>query len=391
MQVEDRSRDRSATYGVKRKVFFPSAPSVSRFEWATVARLTCGGACGKIHSGWWNGLITVVRRAMPRLGKQCMPVRFHITSEWGDRDVTCGELVTIGRSEKNDVTLNHSTVSRSHVLLRRLGDGKYYVMDMGSMNGTFVNDKRVVVPAALNEGDTIRIGGFTLHVHLIEEPSEEAADLDSSDGESTMYANDHMLRELTILVVDVRDYTPMSEEIPAVLLASVMGSWFRSANEVVARNAGVVDKFIGDAVMVRWMTGDGGLTTKDCVMAALRTALEIEQASEAVNTEFPELPKPLRVGAGINTGRAILGNVGANSRRDYTALGDAVNAAFRFEKATKTLKRDLVAGPKSYKHFRSVIDESCLREVTVKGKGKPIPVCALTYEELARILAREAD
>ncbi len=139
-----------------------------------------------------------------------------------------------------------------------------------------------------------------------------------------------------MLVADIRDYSSISEQLPMDLLAKLLGEWFRSVNDVIETNEGGVDKFIGDAVMACWLI-NGKNPEKD-VRNTLKAAYELHVATELINQSYPQLQKPLQIGVGINTGEAIVGDVGSGRLQDYTVLGDSVNLAFRLEKATKELK-----------------------------------------------------
>ena len=174
----------------------------------------------------------------------------------------------------------------------------------------------------------------------------------------------------------------MSEKLPVDLLARVMSNWFRVASEIVIKNDGVVDKFIGDAIMVRWTEEPTNKIAP--VTSALKTAVEFNKALHGINAQFPDLPAPLRIGIGINSGQAVLGNVGGSSR-DYPALGDSVNLAFRLESASKELGKDVVIGPTSCEQMKKEIVKSNLHEITVKGKEAPIRACALTFDQIEDI------
>lgn len=312
-----------------------------------------------------------------------MPATFHLKSDDGDREFSYGQLVSIGRSNENDIALQDPKVSRSHAILRCLGDGRYYVMDTGSANGVFVNGKRVVVPFALSDSDKIRLGDHLLVFH--EEPAlNRTCANDRSDATPTVLSIGSKVQTLTILVVDIRDYTVMSEKISVDLLAVVLGRWVRCTSEIAEKNGGVIDHFIGDAVMMRWLTGKQEI--HDSVAAALKTAYEMNRASSVLSKEFRALPHPLKIGVGINTGEAILGNVGATSRCDYTALGDSVNLAFRFESESKSLGTDVVIGPDSYKHLPNKVWERRLHSIKVKWKDKPVTVCALNFDQVGKII-----
>ena len=92
------------------------------------------------------------------------------------------------------------------------------------------------------------------------------------------------------------------------------------------------------------------------------------------------------VGCGTNSGQAILGNVGAGGMREYTALGDSVNIAFRLETASKELKKDVVIGPDSYGLLPKHLWQDSLQLVWGKNKKDPIPVWPVTFEELDKVL-----
>jgi adenylate cyclase len=209
------------------------------------------------------------------------------------------------------------------------------------------------------------------------------ADPDSIHEAQTILNMDATSREMTVFVSDIRGFTSMSKKISDDALAVVLGAWFREVNEVVESNGGVIDKFIGDAVMAIWLKGKGG--TSDTVYSALRTALELNRAMGEINDRFPDLPAPLRIGVGINTGRAFMGNVGVAGTRDYTALGDTVNVAFHLESSTKTLDTDVVLSDKSYKHLPDGSFEKYLRSAEIKGGDEAVTVCAMSFAQLGEI------
>ena len=310
-----------------------------------------------------------------------MTATIHYELNGEEQAFSCGMLATIGRVDTNDISISDPRISRSHAVLRYLGDGKYYLMDVGSANGTFVNGQRIIIPVALKNGDEISVGS---HVLVFQQEVEEEAVVEQAeqafDATPTIVTNKREAQLITILVADIRGYTAMAEEIPVALLASILGKWFRVASEIVEQNSGIVDKLIGDAIMVRWPTSKEKI--RESVVLALNTAHEMKVASEELSEEFTEWPHALKIGVGINTGRAMVGNVGASSIRDYTAVGDAVNLAFRFETASKQLEKDLVIGPDSYETVPEIIRAVRKQSIMVKGKVRPITICALSFEEL---------
>ena len=298
--------------------------------------------------------------------------------------VECGQLLAIGRGSTNDIVLREDKVSRNHAFIRCLGSGKYYVMDAGSANGTVVNGRRIVFPRALGTLDEVRVGSRTLTFFLEDEEQAHADEL-GIDTESTMVTMDSVVEEIAILVVDIRGYTALSEAVPVHFLGTVLGRWFRAANDIVEANGGVVDKFIGDAVMACWAMG--GESKKNVIRSVLSAGLEMNRALQEVNAEFSGLPWPMQIGMGINAGQAVMGTMGATSKRDYTAIGDSVNLAFRLESESKTLSKDVVIASDCCEFLSSEIKATYHAKVTVKGSERVFDVCAFTFDELDKLLA----
>jgi len=289
----------------------------------------------------------------------------------------CERVLTIGRVPPNDVILTDPKVSRHHAIIRLFGDRRYHLVDLGSANGCLVNGRRVIVPCALANGDRIHIGEQMLTFY---DADIQTPQIQESDSASTMMTYNSKVQEIVVLVADIRNFSQMSEQIEVCLLAQVIGRWFGMVTSIVEEHQGVVDKFIGDAVMVRWVSlrGQAGAMTTE----SLKTACALHGAANKVNEEFPDLPGPLKIGVGINMGHAVLGNVGSSRARDYTALGDSVNLAFRIEKASKELGKGIVVGDDAYKHLPASLQCGHPETIVVKGKEAPITVHAFDCEEI---------
>lgn len=300
------------------------------------------------------------------------------------RKMPCRSLVTIGRIPPNDLVLpSDLKVSRNHALIRIMGDGRYYLTDLGSSNGTYVNGHRVMVPYALKDADQIKIGDSTI-CFTCEADVEVAGDRRGDGDGATQLTVGAAVQKLTILVADIRNFTAMNERLPHDVLAVVLGRFFRDCTEAVEKNGGVVDKFLGDAIMARWIVGSEGVVSS--VRSALSAVHGMWSVVQKLNNEHAALSNSLRIGAGLNTGPAVLGNIGAGGSRDYTALGDSVNIAFRLESASKELKKDVVIGPSSYQTMPPTLWQNGLLPVFVKNKTDPITVWAVTFDQLQSII-----
>lgn len=316
-----------------------------------------------------------------------MKAKLHYKRGEEEREIACAPLLTIGRTPPNDIIVAHPKVSRSHAMIRMLEAGEYYLVDVGSTNGTFLNGKRVVTPMRLKDRDVIAVEDCVLTFVGVPAPAA-AAPVEEAEDEQltlTMTSLDIEMKEITLLVCDIRNYTPISECMPPNELAALMAKWFKMATKVIEECAGTIDKFIGDAIMVRWAPGPGK-SVRDNVASALKVAKRLSEICGQVNASHARLPYPFRVGVGINTGKAVLGSLGGSGYREYTAIGDSVNMAFRFESESKNLGKDVVIGADSYKHLPERLWSSALRAVTVKGKSEPVSVWALLFNELDAVL-----
>ena len=235
---------------------------------------------------------------------------------------------TVGRSDDNNFVLGDRWISRNHAMLQCMDTGEFYLIDLGSRNGSFINGRRVSVPVTLHNGDAITFGQTELKFYC---PVRETASVSSFNAEShnfTATATLHVRRMISILVVDIRDYTVMTRQLDEKVLSEAIGTWFRYAGKIIGEYGSWVDKYIGDAVMAVWVHGTQEVTPQS-MLQITRAMSKLNKMTGQLHEEFP-LPFPLRIGAGLNTGYAMVGNTGSSDRPDYTALVDTVNAAFRF-------------------------------------------------------------
>jgi adenylate cyclase len=314
------------------------------------------------------------------------PTLFIRTKET-DSQIPCGDLVTVGRDTINTVVLNDTKVSRSHALIQRLGDGKHYLVDLGSANGTIVDGKSVQVPRELKNLDEIWIGDSTIVFQCDAESPQQLprATTRKPNPNATLRDDGLTIREtvsITALVIDIHDYTAMSGMLPFNMLGKLISHWLARMSEVADNNKGVIDKFIGDAVMLRWVT-EPEAEVDNTVVIALKAALDAHQATDEMNSDFPDLPVRLRIHAGLNHGLATFGTIGGRRGGDYTALGDSVNLAFRLEKVTDSVSSDIAIGPDAFHQLPKPCWENNLHKVPIAGKREMVEVCGLKFQDLA--------
>jgi adenylate cyclase len=291
-----------------------------------------------------------------------------------------GQSWAIGRGDGCTVMLDSRSVSRLHALIQRKDAGDLALVDLGSRNGSFVNSRRVSFPVVLNDKDRLIFGDQEL---LFRNPSLATSILSLPEADTrnapTTALHTHSLA--TIVVVDIRDFTPLARTLSEALLSQTIGTWFLRVGQITQHLGSWAQKYIGDAVMAVWVHDDPNHVGPD-LLRALQAVSEINTATSEISRTLP-LPAPLRIGAGVNTGQAIIGGT------DYTALGDTVNAAFRLESATKTLGLGVALGERSYQEL-ALTGESVFvkREVALKGYEGANSAWAISFEALQEFLKR---
>lgn len=300
-----------------------------------------------------------------------MPAKIRVTPLAGEPfELTIGNTATIGRTSDNTVCLSGSPlVSRQHALVRCHDGFQYQIIDLGSRNGTYVNEQRVVMPTALENGAGILIGKNQLLFQQIDDDESTAA-LEVTIAGSMAGAHPDV-QPVALLVCDIRGFSTMAEKISSAELAQHLGVWFREAGNLVTKNGGTIDKFIGDAVLAYW-SGCGDAPV-DCV-ATLRIARQLLSLAETIR--WPN-EQPFRVGVALHFGSVTCGNVGLDAQRDATIIGDAVNTVFRLESVMKELNQAIVLSADFREHLPETEPLLDLGERKLKGKQQQVGVYGL--------------
>lgn len=296
---------------------------------------------------------------------------------------------TIGRSDDNNFVLSDRWISRSHAMLQRMETGEFYLIDLGSRNGSFVNGRRVSIPVTLKNSDRLVFGQTELEFNCppTNRLSGPLIEADSEDFTATL-----TVRSLiSVMVMDIRDFTVLTRQLDETILSEVIGSWFRQAGQIIREHGSWVDKYIGDAIMAVWFHKANGVS-QDEMLRICQALSQLHKATDELSSRYP-LPFPLRVGAGINTGYAMVGNAGSSDRSDYTALGDTVNAAFRLESCTKQIGKDIALGETTYKYLSELGGSNVFKQyaVDLKGYEHPTITYGSTFAELNSFLKTKSN
>ena len=294
------------------------------------------------------------------------------------KEVVCDTVITLGRDVHNDIPIDDLTVSRNHAMVRRIGHDDFYLVDSGSANGSLLNGLRISMPTLLKNGDLLKVGN--LKINFVQEKKSISGN-DTQSMLETVISDTPEISEITILVADIRGFTTLSESINIRALTKIMNTWFSQVSDIIMKNGGLVDKFIGDCVFARWQAS---AEDKKTIYRILNAAIAINKVTESIMDDNPDVKENIRIGVGINTGAASI-----TAGQDNSAMGDAVNLAFRLESATKVIGKDLVMSECAYKDLPKEFWATSELHIRVKGKRDPIRIVGLNFPEVEKILMSE--
>jgi adenylate cyclase len=179
------------------------------------------------------------------------------------------------------------------------------------------------------------------------------------------------MREITALFTDIEDFTNLTERAEPTDLVALLDAYFDVATRIVTDHGGMIDKIVGDAIHAIF---NAPFTLEDHPQRAVAAALALVKATEEVRrTPLGERLQLGRTRVGMETGPAIVGDVGGSRKLDYTAHGNAINAAARLEAANKDLGSDICIGPGT----AARLDPTTLRRIgtlTLRGQSGEIDV-----------------
>jgi adenylate cyclase len=188
-------------------------------------------------------------------------------------------------------------------------------------------------------------------------------------------------KSAAIFFSDIRNFTSMSESLEPEEVVEFLNQYMTRMVNCVNNTHGVVDKFIGDAIMAVWGTPvSQGNDTENAVNGALMMRESLAQFN--IGRGDPKKPV-IRIGCGINTGFVLAGQIGSQDRMEYTVIGDAVNLASRIESLNKPLGTDILLSQDSYELVKDIFVIQAMEKIMVKGKSQP--------QQIYAVLSRKDD
>jgi adenylate cyclase len=225
--------------------------------------------------------------------------------------------LSFGRVASNQVVLPDEKVSRRHALIHPQGEREFWMVDLGSRNGTYVNQRRLSQPLRLRDGDQIQIGPFNFVFHQ----ASARTPTDPEKDQSTLVTLvDVRALACWLLVADMESSTDLAKSLPPDELAIVMGRWLLNCKRVVEANAGTVNKYLGDGFLAYWRATEVGAN----------------QIATALNS-LRELQSNIQPRFRFVVHRAEVTFGGVASLGEESLSGTAVNFVFRMEKVASLL------------------------------------------------------
>lgn len=179
-------------------------------------------------------------------------------------------------------------------------------------------------------------------------------------------------KEVTVLFSDIRSFTSLSEKTQPVELVTLLNRYFTVMTEEILKKKGVLDKYIGDAIMAFWGAPINNPKQADF---ALEASIAMLERLDKLNIELEKEDKDkINIGIGLYTGPVVVGNMGSEQRLNYTVMGDTVNVAARLESLNKQYKTRIIVGERTKNQITKKYNWQSLGSVQVKGRTEPINI-----------------
>jgi class 3 adenylate cyclase len=214
---------------------------------------------------------------------------------------------SFGRAVGSTVVLADDKVSRRHAMIHAQAGNEYWLVDLGSANGSYVNGRRVAQPCRLADRDEIRIGG---QAFAFRNPSASAEPVHADKT-----VQDIKTVECWLLVADIEGSTEFSRKLPAEEAPRVTGRWLAQCKEIIEESSGAVNKYLGDGFLAYW---SGGPEAAPNVAGALKRLKALQEQGTP------------RFRVVVHQGKVFVG--GGGSMGEESLMGNEVNFVFRMEK-----------------------------------------------------------
>lgn len=257
---------------------------------------------------------------------------------------------SIGRATGNDVVLGNEKVSRHHASIQKELRRGFWIADLGSINGTFINGRRITQSTRLKDGDRIEIGPFQLLFrHSSNNP---ATPVTESTGAFEFQKTVHELKpaECWLLLVDLIQATMLSQKLPPEELRKVIGDWFQSCRAILEESGGAIEKMLGDGFMAYWIDKPG-------VTHSFAGALQaLKRMQESTDLKFRMV---------VHYGKAFRGGITASGAERF--YGPEINFTFKMELTAKATGEPRLLSHVAWSRIQDRLPSQPLGEHEVTG------------------------
>ncbi len=280
--------------------------------------------------------------------------------------------------EKQEITVSENNDSKRNEQLI----GLIYV-DSTIVNRTFKAEDLEILEAFADNG-AISIHNAKLFEDLKEQKRIQSiydrylspAVMDSIIADRKEIELGGTLQEVTVLFCDIRGFTSLSENLEPSEVITLLNEYLSQLTDIIFKYNGTLDKYTGDGLMAVFGTP---FPKDDDAVRAVRAGLDFMKKTEELSVSRQKEGKGVvQLGVGINTGPAVVGNIGSKQRMDYTVIGDTVNLSARIESCS--LNKEVLIGPLTYEKVRNYFEIEKLEPVQVKGKAKPVQIYQIIKE-----------
>ena len=263
---------------------------------------------------------------------------------------------SIGRAPDNSIPVADSEVSRRHAIIQAQGEHEFWLVDLGSANGTYVNGRRISQSVRLHNGDVIRVASNEL------EFSSEILSAMHPVGQQAMDSTMIHIRqaECWLMVADIIGSTQLSQTLPGAQFPRMTGSWFKNCRQIIDECGGHMSKYLGDGFFCYWDD------TEDSAIQVRQAVSRLHEAQLAANPAFRFV---------LHFGPAMLGTV--PTMNELNLHGPEVNFVFRVEKVAATQKQNVLFTEAAVKRMVAEKEVRLLCECPVEGFSKTYPFYTL--------------
>lgn len=259
---------------------------------------------------------------------------------------------SLGRSATNDIVIEDGKVSRRHALVHKQDDAEYWVIDLGSGNGTYLNGRRVVQPTRLANGDTLTLGDHSLSFNQIAARPISEPRANPMSAQTIISIKD---APCWLMVADIKGSSAMAARLSSTDMAMQVGRWMGDCKEIVDTHGGTINKYLGDGFLAFWIAD--AIETEHIVGAV--------QAMKALQSEG----KAPRFRIALHYGKVAFG--GSASHGEDSLSGVDVVMAFRMEKIAGELACDLMVSEEARRKLEGPLSFRDLGSHPVAGLTGP--------------------